>query len=92
VDFWRQANVFSATDIARMVEIQLIAELAMNMQNGLQDYAEAISASSSARLRGMPKRLPRPGAFVLREFTAGTPLLLEYVVTPEGIVRAVAKA
>lgn len=39
VDFWRTANIFTATNIARMVEIQFVAELAMNMMEGLQDYS-----------------------------------------------------
>jgi hypothetical protein len=38
VDFWRVNNIFTATNIARMVEIQFVAELAMNTLGGLQDY------------------------------------------------------
>ena len=38
VDFWRGAHIFTALRIARMEEVQLIAELAMNMLEGLQDY------------------------------------------------------
>jgi hypothetical protein len=30
-------------------------------------------------LGAAPRRLPRPGAFLVREFTPGTTLLVEYV-------------
>src|SRR5262245_7497354 len=39
VDFWRSNNIFTALQIARMVEMQFVSELAMNMLEGLQDYS-----------------------------------------------------
>ena len=39
VDFWRRNNIFTALQIARMVEMQFVSELAMNMLDGLQDYS-----------------------------------------------------
>lgn len=39
VDFWRNHNIFTALQIARMVEMQFVSELAMNMLDGLQDYS-----------------------------------------------------
>jgi len=39
----------------------------------------------------MPQRLPRPGFFVLREFTPGVPLLSEFVVTLGAILKDAAK-
>jgi uncharacterized protein with ParB-like and HNH nuclease domain len=38
VDFWRNNNIFSALQIARMSEMQFVSELAINMIEGLQDY------------------------------------------------------
>jgi Protein of unknown function DUF262 len=39
VDFWRNHNIFTALQIARMVEMQFVSELVMNMLDGLQDYS-----------------------------------------------------
>jgi uncharacterized protein with ParB-like and HNH nuclease domain len=39
VDFWRSNNIFTALQIARMVEMQFVSELVMNMLGGLQDYS-----------------------------------------------------
>lgn len=39
VNFWRTRNIFTALEIARMVEMQFIAELVMNLLEGLQDYS-----------------------------------------------------
>lgn len=36
---WRQFGVFTATEISRMAEVQFVAELAMAMVNGPQDYS-----------------------------------------------------
>jgi hypothetical protein len=41
VQLWRDLGVFSANDIARMVEVQFVAELAQNMIDGLTDYSSA---------------------------------------------------
>lgn len=53
-----------------------------------KQYQQAVAG----RLGATPRKLPRPGAFLLREFTTGTPLVVEYVVTLQGIVKAIAKA
>jgi hypothetical protein len=39
VQLWRDLNVFSATEISRMTEVQFISELIINMMNGLSDYS-----------------------------------------------------
>jgi hypothetical protein len=39
VDFWRNNNIFAALQIARMVEMQFVSELVLNMLDGLQDYS-----------------------------------------------------
>ena len=39
VRFWRDYNIFSANEIARMTEVQFVSELAINMLFGLSDYS-----------------------------------------------------
>jgi len=39
VEFWRKYNIFSATDISRMLETQFISDVVMNMINGLSDFS-----------------------------------------------------
>ncbi|MET3234188.1 UNVERIFIED_ORG: hypothetical protein ABIC54_006404 [Burkholderia sp. 1263] len=41
VSFWRSANIFSATDISRMSEVQFISDLTLNLMNGLSDFSPA---------------------------------------------------
>lgn len=41
VSFWRSANIFSATDISRMSEVQFISDLTLNLLNGLSDFSPA---------------------------------------------------
>lgn len=36
--FWRETGVFSANDIARMNEVQFIADLIYNLMNGISDF------------------------------------------------------
>ena len=36
--FWRNTNIFSANDIARMIEVQFVADLVLNMINGISDF------------------------------------------------------
>lgn len=36
---WRNLNIFSANDIARMAEVQFVSDLALNFLNGLSDYS-----------------------------------------------------
>ena len=38
VNFWRNYNLFSANDIARMQEVQFVSDVSMNMINGLSDF------------------------------------------------------
>lgn len=37
--FWRSTGVFTANEIARMMEVQFISDLVINMVRGLQDYS-----------------------------------------------------
>lgn len=37
-EFWRQYGIFSDTDISRMVEVQFISDLVLNLLNGLSDF------------------------------------------------------
>lgn len=39
VGIWRDLGIFSSNDIARMTEVQFVAELTINLQEGLQDYS-----------------------------------------------------
>ncbi len=39
VGLWRDYRVFTANEIARMAEVQLVSELAINMLDGLRDYS-----------------------------------------------------
>lgn len=41
LNFWREANVFTANDISRMNEVQFVADLALNMMRGLSDFRPA---------------------------------------------------
>jgi len=37
--FWRQYEIFSATDISRMSEVLFISDIVYNLMNGLSDYS-----------------------------------------------------
>lgn len=39
VVLWRELGIFSANDIARMVEVEFVSELAINMLDGLKDHS-----------------------------------------------------
>jgi hypothetical protein len=41
VIFWRESNVFSATNISRMDEVEFISDIVYNMLNGLSDFSAA---------------------------------------------------
>lgn len=41
IQLWRDLKVFSANDIARMQEVQFIADLTINMLHGLSDFNQA---------------------------------------------------
>jgi hypothetical protein len=73
---------------ARINEIRMVRNhIAHNNSGTRAEYAMVVAR----RLGAAPLRLPRPGVFLLRQFTPGTPLLLEYVVTLGAIVRDAAK-
>jgi len=38
IELWRTLGVFTANDIARMVELEFVSDLALNMLNGLSDF------------------------------------------------------
>ena len=38
---WRDYNIFSATEISRMAEVQFIADLSMSLVDGMQDFSAA---------------------------------------------------
>jgi hypothetical protein len=40
VELWRTLAVFTSNDIARMMEVQFVADLTLNMVNGLSDFSE----------------------------------------------------
>jgi len=37
--FWRENSIFTDNDIARMVEVQFVSDLVMNLLEGLQDFS-----------------------------------------------------
>lgn len=39
VGFWRASNVFSATNISRMEEVEFVSDIVYNMLNGLSDFS-----------------------------------------------------
>lgn len=39
INFWRNYNLFTANDIARMQEVQFVSDLSMNMLEGLSDFS-----------------------------------------------------
>ena len=41
LSIWKDLNIFSASKIARMAEVQFVSDLALNFINGLSDYSEA---------------------------------------------------
>lgn len=41
VQLWRDLKVFSANDIARMQEVQFVADLTLNFMQGLSDFSQA---------------------------------------------------
>jgi hypothetical protein len=38
VNFWRDYGIFSANDISRMLEVQFVSDIVINLINGLSDY------------------------------------------------------
>jgi hypothetical protein len=68
---------------SRLNEIRVVRNhIAHNNQQTKREFAGVVRR----RLGALPQRLPRAGAFVLREFTPGVPLLVEFVVSLEVIV------
>ncbi|OYX51690.1 MAG: hypothetical protein B7Y97_04145 [Sphingomonas sp. 32-66-10] len=41
LNFWRNFNIFTANDIARMNEVQFVSDIILNMMNGLSDFTPA---------------------------------------------------
>lgn len=73
---------------ARLNEIRIVRN---HIAHGNQGTRNEFSRVVQRRLGALPQRLPRAGAFVLREPTPGTPLVIEYVVTLGVIVKDAAK-
>ena len=73
---------------ARINEVRIVRNHIAHNNAGTKREFESVVRR---RLGAVPRRLPRPGAFVLREFTPGTTLIVEYVVTLGAIIRDVAK-
>jgi hypothetical protein len=73
---------------SRLNEIRIVRNhIAHNNRDTRREFAGVVAR----RLGALPQRLPRAGAFVLREFTQGVPLLVEFVVALEVIVKDAAK-
>jgi hypothetical protein len=73
---------------SRLNEIRIVRNhIAHNNRDTRREFAGVVAR----RLGALPLRLPRAGAFVLREFTSGVPLLVEFVVALEVIVKDAAK-
>jgi hypothetical protein len=73
---------------ARLNEIRIVRN---HIAHGNAGTKVEFAAVVQRRLGALPLRLPRPGLFVLREFTPGVPLLTEFVVALGVIVKDVAK-
>ena len=39
IAFWRNYGIFSDTEISRMIEVQFVSDLVMNLREGLQDFS-----------------------------------------------------
>lgn len=72
----------------RINEVRIVRNHIAHANQGTRQEFERVV---QARLGAVPRRLPRPGAFVLREFTPGASLLSEYVVTLGVVVKEAAK-
>jgi len=66
LSLWREMNIFTATEISRMTEVQFTAELAMAMISGMSDFsAERINQAYERwdedfpEMEGVGKRLER---------------------------------
>jgi hypothetical protein len=76
------------THSARLNEIRIVRNHIAHGNKGTRtEFARVVER----RLGALPQRLPRPGAFVLREFAPGVPLLVEFVVTLGVILKDAAK-
>lgn len=72
LSFWRTYAVFTDNDIARMVEVQFVSDLIMNMSEGLQDFSAsrltrfyAVNDESFPRQATIKTRLDRVFADIL---------------------------
>ena len=41
VSLWRNLHIFSSNDVARMIEVQFVADLALNLLEGLSDFSQS---------------------------------------------------
>jgi hypothetical protein len=58
VQFWRESEVFTATEISRMIEVQFISDLVYNLINGLSDFsAPKLSNMYSTYENDFPKEV-----------------------------------
>lgn len=73
---------------ARLNEIRIVRNHIAHGNAGTKaEFAKVVQR----RLGAKPHKLPRPGLFVLKEFTPGIPLITEYVVTLSAVLKDVAK-
>lgn len=80
--------VSARTHSARLNEIRMVRNHIAHGNAGTRaEYASVVQGKMGA----LPRRLPRPGLFVLKEFTPGLPLLTEYVVTLGVVLKDAAK-
>ena len=76
------------THSARLNEIRIVRNHIAHGNAGTRaEYAGVVQSRLGAR----PNKLPRPGLFILREFTPNVPLLTDYVVTLGVVLRDAAK-
>lgn len=96
IELWRTLKIFSANDIARMHEVQFIADLTLNMLEGLSDFSQASlnkiykdNEESFRRVNGLSKRMERlfgkvasidPGAIRDTIFSSRQPLFFTLCV------------
>lgn len=73
---------------ARINEVRIVRNHIAHNNSGTRRKFQTIV---QRRLGAVPRRLPRPGAFLLREPAPGTTILTEYIVTLGVIVKDVAK-
>jgi hypothetical protein len=90
-------NLINATDhffgacrthSARLNEIRIVRN---HIAHGTVGTKTEFAKIVGRKLGAQPRNVPRPGLFILREFTPGVPLLTEYVVTLGVVLKDAAK-